>query len=208
MLYAAAVFILPQIRFNNRQIQDESLLTQCFLKSNGAHVDIVMPIKSEIYDWSTILSQSHIQFSDSTFEWIAFGWGDKNFFLNTPTWGDLTFSTAFKAAFWLGSGAMHVTYYKEVSTHEKCLPFTLNAEQTKLLFSYILQDFVRDLDGNIVLIPTDKVYGPRDVFYESKKKYSLFHTCNTWVNNALKYSNYKYCLWTALEFGVMDLIHQ
>lgn len=206
MLYTIALFILPKIRFESDKSQSDITKMQCFLKSNGAHVDIVMPIKSDNHDWSTILSQEHIRFSDSTFNWIAFGWGDKNFFLNTPTWDDLTFSTAFKAAFWLSSGAMHVTYYKDVYSNETCLPFELSAEQTQQLFSFILQDFEHDDDGKIVHIPTDKVYGSRDAFYSSTKKYSLFHTCNTWVNNAMKSSNHKHCLWTALEFGVMDLL--
>ncbi|MFM7331368.1 MAG: DUF2459 domain-containing protein, partial [Brachymonas sp.] len=45
------------------------------------------------------------------------GWGDRNFFLNTPTWDDLTLSTALNATFGLGSAALHINYYKEVPTN-------------------------------------------------------------------------------------------
>jgi uncharacterized protein (TIGR02117 family) len=204
LVYAAAIFVMPKIQFQGEEALNESIT--CYLKSNGSHVDIVMPIVSAHHDWTSILSQETIAYSDSTFQWIAFGWGDKNFFLHTPTWGDLTFSTAFQAAFWLGSGAIHVTYYKDIQPSENCLPFALNEKQTELLFAFIKQDFEYDKNEKPLHIPTEMVYGPRDTFFASRKRYSLFHTCNTWVNDALKSCEHKHCLWTALEFGVMDLI--
>jgi uncharacterized protein (TIGR02117 family) len=202
VLYFAAVFLMPRITFSGDS-GDKAVL--CYLKSNGSHVDLVMPIETNSYKWLEKLNLEHIEYADSTFSWVAFGWGDKNFYLNTPTWGDLTFSTAFKAAFWLGTGAIHVTYYKELSSSEKCLPFYISEAQCAHLYNFILNDFVVDADQVPVYIDTDMNYGPRDCFYESNKKYSIFHTCNTWVNDALKAINTKHCYWTALEFGIMDL---
>jgi len=204
LLYVASAFVLPKIKFRGAEAPEKPIT--CYLKSNGAHVDIVMPMQSEFHDWTDFASQKHIKYADSTFHWVAFGWGDKNFFLNTPTWGDLTFSTAFKAAFWLGSGAIHVTYYKDIEPSENCLPFSLSTAQTLALVEFIQGDFEYDSDQNPEHIPTDMVYGPRDAFFTSKKRYSLFHTCNTWVNDALKSCKHKHCFWTALEFGVMDLL--
>jgi uncharacterized protein (TIGR02117 family) len=202
VLYFAAVFLLPHIQFSSKSNNTKYL---CYLKSNGSHVDLVMPLKTKHYDWMSYLSMEHIEYQDSTFQWVAFGWGDKNFYLNTPTWGDLTFSTAFKAAFWLSSGAIHVTYYQDISPSEKCLPIHLNENQMAELHDFILNDFNLNDAKKPIHIPTNMNYGPQDCFYESTKKYSLFHTCNTWVNDALKDIEANHCLWTALEFGVMDL---
>jgi len=202
LLYFGAVFTLPKITYSG-QSQEKSVL--CYLKSNGSHVDLVMPIRTASFHWLEKLNLEHIEYKDSVFNWVAFGWGDKNFYLNTPTWGDLTFSTAFKAAFWLGNGAIHVTYYAELSESELCLPFYLSEKQSRELYHFILNDFKVDELKTPLLIETNMNYGPRDCFYESTKKYSLFHTCNTWVNDALKTIKSKHCLWTALEFGVMDL---
>lgn len=204
LIYVISIFLLPKIKFAGEPSTSTSI--PCFLKSNGAHVDVVMPIRSDYHDWSKVFDQSHIQDADSTFSWIAFGWGDKNFYLNTPTWGDLTFTTAFSAAFWLSSGAIHVTYYKELSKSESCLPFELSPQQARRLFAFIKNDLHLNENQQALLIPTDRVYGSRDAFYDSKKSYSLFHTCNTWVNDALNASDFKHCFWTALEFGVMDLL--
>lgn len=202
ILYSAALFVLPQIQFSPKHKNKTHL---CYLKSNGSHVDLVMPITTDHYNWMNHLSLDHIEHRDTLFKWVAFGWGDRNFYLNTPTWGDLTFSTAFKAAFWLGSGAMHVTYYKELSSTELCQPIYLNDKQISALYVFILNDFNLNEFKTPIHIPTDMNYGPRDCFYESIKKYSLFHTCNTWVNDALKSADEKHCLWTALEFGIMNL---
>lgn len=201
-LYFLAIFVLPHITFKGK---DKSKEVSCYLKSNGSHVDIVMPINTVDFDWLQYLSLEHIEHRDSVYKWVAFGWGDKNFYLNTPTWGDLTFSTAFKAAFWLGSGAIHVTYYQEIQESDKCVAFYISRKQSLALQQFILHDFVKSDKGMPLYITTNMNYGPRDCFYESKKKYSLFHTCNTWVNDALKSAQSKHCLWTALEFGVMDL---
>ena len=201
-IYFAAVFLMPKITFSGNS--DEKAVL-CYLKSNGSHVDLVLPIRTDNFNWLDKLNIKHIEYADSNFNWVAFGWGDKNFYLNTPTWGDLTFSTAFKAAFWLGNGAIHVTYYSEILESENCLPFYLSKNQSTQLQSFIMNDFKIDEDQNPIYIETNMNYGPRDCFYESTKKYSIFHTCNTWVNDALSSVNAKHCFWTALEFGVMDL---
>jgi len=203
LVYLVAVFSLPKIRFDSSAEGNKTFV--CYLKSNGSHVDIVMPIRSAGHSWLNYLNTEHIAYRDSSFQWVAFGWGDKNFYLNTPTWGDLTVATAFKAAFWLSSGALHVTFYKELSEAQNCVPIKLSAKQNQELFDFIREDFKKDDEQQIIHIPTAANYGPCDAFYESKKRYSLFHTCNTWVNDALKATENKHCLWTALEFGVMDL---
>lgn len=51
-------------------------------------------------------------------------------------------------------------------------------------------------------INTNAVYGKTDAFYEAKGKYSLFKTCNTWTNNALKASEQRACVWTIFQSGI------
>jgi uncharacterized protein (TIGR02117 family) len=165
-----------------------------------------MPMKTESYDWSAHLDLQDIEASDSSYPWVAFGWGDKNFYLNTPNWSDLKFSTAFNAAFGLSSGAIHVTYYGSIQKGENCKPFVLNPYQMNKLFDFVYSDFDNSESRLLRAIKTDMNYGPRDAFYDSKKSYSLFHTCNTWINDALEHCDYDHCLWTAMDFGVMNLL--
>jgi len=102
--YFILVIVLSFISTSTKDLNcDKS--ENIYITSNGIHLDIVIPYKS--------LSEKlreNLQIKDSL-KYISFGWGDKEFYLNTPTWGDLTFGTAFKALFLKSESAMHVTYY-------------------------------------------------------------------------------------------------
>ena len=70
---------------------------EIFILSNGVHTDFVLPVKSEFKDWSEIFPFNDFVAANETCHYIAIGWGDKGFYIDTPTWADLKASTAFKA---------------------------------------------------------------------------------------------------------------
>lgn len=84
---------------------------EMFVKSNGVHTDIVLPLKSDIINWFDFFSSSDTLSKRDDFSYISIGWGDKGFYLDTPTWADLKVKTAVVAALGLGSTALHITYY-------------------------------------------------------------------------------------------------
>lgn len=180
---------------------NESEIT-AYILSNGVHTDIVLPIKSTLFNWNEIITTEHTLSKDSTTSLIAFGWGDKGFYLETPTWEDLKFKTAFSAAFGLSSSAMHTTYYKDLKENDHCKKIQLNKNQYLRLTEYIKQSFALNENKNAIHIATNAVYGSHDAFYEAKGSYSLFKTCNTWVNNGLKVCGQKACIWTPFESGI------
>lgn len=59
-----------------------------------------------------------------------------------------------------------------------------------------------DIAGTPIAVSRAKPYGDHDAFYEAKGRYSLFHTCNTWANNALKACGQKACWWTPFSTGI------
>jgi len=71
-----------------------------YIKGDIVHTDLVLPVKTESKDWSQSILYKYTRTGDTAFNYISFGWGDKGFYLETPTWADLKASTAFKAAFW------------------------------------------------------------------------------------------------------------
>ena len=199
LLYGLAVVVMPLISVNSTKSQPEEITI--YILTNGVHTDIVCPIESEIINWNEIVPFENTLSQRNDFEYVAFGWGDKGFYLDTPTWADLKFSTAFKATFWLGDSAMHVTFYNNLKEGEDCKKIVISKENYKLLVDYIKNSF--DYQNNkIILIPTDMVYGTNDAFYDAKRSYNLFFTCNTWANNALKQTNQKAAFWTATDKGI------
>ena len=137
----------------------------------------------------------------STAKYLAIGWGDRGFYLETPTWSDLKVSTALNAATGLSSSALHITFYKSLKEGIDCKKITIDSNEYKKLIVFINDSFQLN-NGNVTKIDTKAVYGNNDAFYEAKGSYSLFYTCNTWANQALKAANQKAALWTISDTGI------
>lgn len=174
-----------------------------YLLSNGVHTDIVVPVRHELRDWSLDFPYSHTRSADTSLPYLAFGWGDKGFYLETPTWNDLTFNTAFRATFGLSSSAVHATFYPSLKEGKDCIALHISREQYARLIAFVDRSLEKDSAGKPQWIETDAVYGSHDAFYEATGRYNLFHTCNTWTNDALKAAGQKACWWTPFESGVM-----
>jgi uncharacterized protein (TIGR02117 family) len=203
LIYVLAAWLLPYIPVNKDAQTDGPEEVSIYIKTNGVHTDIVAPMHSGLIDWNTIVPFENTDSKDTTFQYASFGWGDKGFYLETPNWSDLKFSVAFKAMFHLGSSAMHVTFYKEMQLSESCKEIKISKVEYEKLILYIKKSFQYDADGKTIQIIThNDGYGTDDAFYEAKDVYDLFHTCNTWANNALKAADQKACLWTALDKGI------
>lgn len=201
VLYAALGYFLPFIEVSEKD-DGEKKEIPVYIYTNGVHTDIVMPVKNELHDWSSEIPFSNTKSKRSDYQYIGIGWGDKGFYLDTPTWADLKFSTAFKAAFWLSESAMHCTYYREMKEGDDCKKIMISKNQYRQLVKFVDSKFDKDSKGNNILIPTNAVYADNDAFYDAKGRYSFLDTCNTWANNALKAAGQKAALWTPTDYGI------
>lgn len=201
VLYVILALLISKIPVNSDVSQNNKEI-EIFILSNGVHTDIVVPIKNEYKDWSKEIRFQQTKSKDSLVNYLAFGWGDKGFYLNTPEWSDLKASTAFNATFGLSSSAMHTTFYKKMKEGEACKKIKISAEEYQKLVTYISDSFHRDTYKNVQWISGNS-YGNRDAFYEAKGSYNMFYTCNTWANNALKIANQKASLWTVTDTGIL-----
>ena len=202
LIYLIAAFSLSKITVN--QEPDTKPELAIYILTNGVHTDIVMPTKNDQMDWSQQVKFENTKAADSTYKYIAMGWGDKGFYLETPEWSDLKASVAFKAASGLSTTAIHATYYKSLKEGEDCKKMMISKEQYGRLIKFIKDSFQTDASRNFIFIKTDANYGKTDAFYEANGSYSLFHTCNSWANSALKASGQKCAYWTATDSGIFS----
>ncbi|MGE9315171.1 TIGR02117 family protein [Niabella sp. CJ426] len=202
-IYVLAGLLIPFIPVNkNKDYQSPNDLT-IYIMSNGVHTDIVVPVKTEWMDWTRYISYADTDLKDSSYSYVGIGWGDKGFYLQTPTWADLKFSTAFKAMTGLSSSAFHATFYKNIVPDSSTVAINISKEDYQDLKQFIIKTFDLDDKGGSVHIPSvNDGYGDMDAFYEAKGSYNLFYTCNTWSNNALKAAHQKAALWTLLDKGI------
>jgi len=200
LFYFLSAFCLSRITINDKPNNKEEITI--YIMTNGVHTDIVVPTCTEQMDWSKEIKYSNTISADSTYQYLAMGWGDKKFYLETPHFSDLKLSVALGAITGLNTSAMHTTYYKSIVEDETCKKITISKEQYASLTKYILNSFKKDKNGHVINIKTNAHYDNADAFYESIGSYSLFKTCNTWANDALKQCGQKSCLWTIFDTAI------
>lgn len=199
LIYLLAAFCLSRISVAKETGTASDII---YIQTNGVHTDIVVPVRNAYKDWSQQVKFSNTLANDTTMQWLAFGWGDRGFYLETPTWADLKASVALNAALGLGKSAIHSTFYRTMNEDESCKKIEISHDQYQRLTNYIMRSFRTDDDGNVIPIVTTANYNKTDAFYEAEGSYSLFFTCNTWANSALKACGQESCLWTPFDTGI------
>lgn len=178
MGFVITSFVLTHIIVNTEN--EGPLEKEIYLSDNGIHVDIIIPEEDG---------------------YIAYGWGSEIFYLNTPTWDDLTIKNTFKALFTHPSSVMHVTTSTRVQKH--WVKVEVSNKQLENLKTLINNSFKLDNKGNRIKFE-NKGYGDNDEFYKANGNYSCFMTCNSWTNNVLKKSGIKASYWTPYSSGVIN----
>lgn len=172
-----------------------------YVQSNGIHTDICLPVRSEQINWRKFIPEKHFP-KNKHFEYITIGWGDKGFFLDAKEWSDLTFSTAFNAAFLPTPTLMHIKYGKEPKITEQRKKVYLNKKDYYRLIRFVKKSFVRK-DNQLNLI-NGKGYTDSDNFYEAHNSYHMFRTCNIWTNEALKIAGIKTGVYALFPNGILS----
>lgn len=209
VLYVAVAFVLELIPVAAEPVPAGGPRVPVYLFTpNGVHTDLVLPVRTAQHDWSRQIPYAHTTSRDSAgYDYLAFGWGDKGFFY-IPGWGDLTAPIAFRAAFHLGTAAMHTTFHtaQELQPSATCVRLELTPAEYARLVAYVQGSFRPSAAGRVQYLP-GHTYAGHDAFYEGQWAYSFWHTCNTWANNGLKASGQRAALWTPIAGGIFRHYH-
>lgn len=199
--YVFIAFILTIIPVNSGFESPEKGIT-LYLISNGAHVDIAMPVESSGINWEKRIPQEHFDPSKD-YTYISFGWGERKFYLETPTWADLKIKTAFHALFLSTESAMHVSMYNWTPAGEGVHPLIVEKENYYKIVDFINKSLEYDENKKAKRINCCNYAGVDDSFYEAKGSYHLFYTCNSWTNECLKEGGVKSATWAPFDFSVL-----
>ena len=175
---------------------------EIMIGDNGIHTEIVMPLVSPVKDWRETFPASDIKAPYRAYTHVAVSWGEREVFLNTPTWGDLTLSSAFRAAFG-GDGLIHASHYVHPAPGPSNRPLRLSEAQYAKLVA-IIEVQIPPYEGR----ETFPGYGTYDVFYDAPGTYHLGNTCNQWTADTLAAAGVKTGSWTPLPGGVMKWVKQ
>lgn len=198
--YSLLMFVLSRITVEKEAVTETPTIA-IYIKTNGVHSDLVVPYRNIHKDWSALLPSENTTRDDADAAFLSVGWGDRDFYLYTPTWADLKVSTALKAACYMGTSVMHIELYDTMTEGEACRKILLTEGQYIRLISYIEGSLRKSTDGVAVVIP-GAAYGDYDAFYEGVGRYSAAYTCNSWVNEGLKAAGQTAALWTLTDTGI------
>ena len=174
-----------------------------YVRTNGVHTWIMMPKVNDQFDWRPYAPPEHLR--DPRFgasDHVAIGYGNRDFYLNTPTWGDVTLRSAFAAFFGGGPTLLHVEHEHDPRPNEWQRPIILRPAEYRRLTNYISRRFALDRDGRTKPL-IGRGYNDWDMFYEAYGGYSFVLTCNEWTGRALRSAGVRTGAWTPLEQSIM-----
>lgn len=171
--------------------------------SNGYHASFVLPVRAVGIDWAEAFPASDFRRPPpSGATHVMFGWGDRDFYMNTRTLADIRPWTALAALLSRGESVTHVTFTVEPASGPDAHRLWLDPAQYRALAAFIEASFHRDGAGRIVP-HSDRGYGEHDAFYVGTGRYSLVLTCNEWVGRGLRAAGARTGLWTPFAQNVL-----
>ncbi len=175
---------------------------EIMVESNGIHTALVLPLVTAEKDWRPIFPPRGTTRPAEDYTHVSLSWGEREVFLNTPTWGDLSPLTVLRVIGLGGDGLLHVMHYARPAPGENLRPLTLRREEYARLVSSIEK-----------LAPTPGTarypgYGRDDLFYGAPGRYTATNTCNQWTSDMLATAGVRTGWWTPFAGGVMKWVPQ
>ena len=199
--YGGAIWMLGTIPVHADYRPAERGVTVAVV-SNGVHTDFYLPARHPTKDWTTFAPLENPPAGAATAPYVVIGWGDRGFFLDTPTWDDLTVGTALAAALWPTPAVMHVYYRSWLPADgARSARLVLRDAEYRALVAYIERGFARGEGGAPILV-AGRSYTPRDVFYEGAGSYHLLHTCNNWASGGLAAAGIRQPFWSPFDGAI------
>jgi uncharacterized protein (TIGR02117 family) len=168
--------------------------------TNGVHTELVLPLVTPEKDWRPTFPASDLPVPDRPYTHVAVSWGEREVFLNTPTWWDLKPMTVLRIVGVGGVGLIHASHYVRPAPSEDFRPLRLAPAQYRRLVAAIERSLPQDErvrhDG----------YGPADVFYDAPGNYTVSNTCNQWTSDTLAAAGVRTGWWTPFAGGVMKWV--
>ena len=164
-------------------------IVEVYVVSNGYHAGLALPraALAEFASGRGYPALIAVSQRFAAFDWIEFGWGDREFYRSVPTLGDMNWRMALRALFYPGNQTVvHVVGV----TGDPALAF--KAEMMKVPLSQ--NGFDRMLERlNATFMPPDNgaladlgrgLYGP-SLFYPANGTFSIRRVCNHWIGDLL-----------------------
>lgn len=196
LIYAVAALVGGAIPVN-RDWRAPVRGVRIFVETNGVHTGIVVPKVAAGVDWRPLARAEHLgDPRHGAHPYLSFGWGERAFYLETPTWADVRIGTVLAAAWGSDETLVHVDHLPEPRVGRDVRAVTLRPEEYRRLAAFIRGTFA---DAS----RRHRGYAAYDVFYDARGRYSMGRTCNSWTGESLATAGVRVGRWTPLPATVL-----
>lgn len=194
--YPVAAVIGSAIPVNSNWHQADTGV-RIYVIDNGIHSDLVLPVAAQGIDWREQAPPTDLRNpAQGGHSHMAFGWGNREFYLNTPSWWEMSPGRTIRALAGIGPTVLHVTRMPEPRAGSEVRALILRPAEYRRLAAFIRATFGEQAPG--------AGYGDHDSFYGARGTYSAFNTCNQWTSRALRAAGVRMGIWTPFPSGVMQ----
>lgn len=196
--YLAIAFALPWFAPPAPSVTGAPM--EAYIVSNGVHTDLVLPVHSPQVDWTSVFPPRHFGRPRPDAQFVAIGWGDREFYLHTPRWRDLTAARALSALSGTGRSLLHVDWLSREELGTRVWRLPLRPAQYAAVVDHVRATLGPGADA--VPVPGASYRGS-DAFFEARGAYDVVTTCNTWTGDALRSAGVRVSRWTPFAPNVV-----
>lgn len=204
LLYLLAAWIGSTIPRNASWREPAEGVT-IMVETNGIHTGIVMPIVTPQKDWRTTFPSATQPLPGGALPThIAVGWGEREIYLNTPTWSDLDPLTALRIVTLGGDSVLRVGHYLRPAPAENYRPLRITPAQYVRLAKAIEASLPPLAPGEAR--KSYRGFGADARYFSARGRYTPLKTCNVWVSDRLAEAGITTGWWAPLAGGVMKWV--
>lgn len=174
---------------------------EIMLETNGIHTAIVMPLVTPQKDWRQDFPASDLAAPDRPYTHVSVSWGEREVFLETPTWWDLSPITVLRIIGIGGDGLIHAAHYVRPAPDPTIRPLRISRAEYAALIDRI-EAALPPREGR----RRHPGYDDYDVFYDAPGRYTPRNTCNQWTSDTLAAAGIRTGWWTPFAGGVMKWV--
>ena len=163
--------------------------------SNGVHTMLIVPVANQDADWRADFPASDLRAPQRPYTHLGIGWGDKQFYLETATWADVSWRTPVDVIAGGGESLLHADHMVNPAPHANRRVLVVSHAQYRGLVAAIR---AQRAPG-----PRIAGYGDDDAFYPARETYTPWRTCNVWMGRILRDQGVRMGAWTPFAGGVM-----
>jgi uncharacterized protein (TIGR02117 family) len=174
---------------------------EIMIETNGVHTAIVMPLVTAQKDWRTDFPAEDVGAPGRAYTHVSVSWGEREVFLETPTWWDLSPLTVLRIIGLGGEGLIHAAHYVRPAPDPTIRPLRISEAE--------YQRLVGRIEGALPPGASRRRYrgySDHDVFYDAPGRYTPLNTCNQWTSDTLAAAGIRTGWWTPLAGGVMKWV--